>query len=183
LGNPFTAVLDEIDKMLALLEEEQKTDDENKEWCETERDENNKLKEEELEPKVEDLKNMIISLEEDMTGLKDSIKQAEEDININRESQEEETSARKEENTAYQKSVRNFIDAQTILKKAIAVLKTFYESMKKPEKESFVQKEDPAPPEAFEDDYKGQSEKGNEVVEMIEFILKENEEEEDSNTK
>jgi len=182
LGNPFTAVLDEIDKMLVLLDEEQKTDDENKAWCETERDENNKLMEEELEPKVEDLKNMITKLDEDINkpeeGLKDSIKQAEKDINANREAQEEETAARKEENTAYTQSVRNFDDAQVILKKAIAVLTKFYESMKKPEKEAFVQKEEPAPPEAFEDDYKGQSEKGNEVVEMIEFILKENEEEE-----
>eukprot|EP00746_Dinoflagellata_sp_MGD_P161076 gnl/MRDRNA2_/MRDRNA2_88103_c0_seq1.p1 gnl/MRDRNA2_/MRDRNA2_88103_c0~~gnl/MRDRNA2_/MRDRNA2_88103_c0_seq1.p1 ORF type:complete len:782 (+),score=266.46 gnl/MRDRNA2_/MRDRNA2_88103_c0_seq1:210-2348(+) len=182
LGNPFTAVLDEIDKMLALLEQEQKTDEENKAWCETERDENNKLKEEELEPKIEDLKNMITNLDEDINkpeeGLKDSIKQAEKDINANREAQGEETKARGEENMAYQQSVRNFVDAQTILKKAITVLKAFYESMKKPEKESFFQKEEPAPPEAFEDDYKGQSEKGNEVIEMIEFILKENQEEE-----
>merc|ERR1719324_993334 len=125
---------------------------------------------------------MIEKLDEDMnapeTGLKDSIVQGEKDITANREAQQQETEARKEENTAYQSSVRNFIDAQTILKKAITVLKAFYDSMKKPEKESLVQKEEPAPPEAFEDDYKGQSEKGNEVVEMIEFILKENEEEE-----
>jgi len=187
LGNPFNDVLDEIKKMLALLEEEQKADDENKAWCETERDENNKLKEEELEPKVESLKNKIDELDaainEPETGLKDQIKSAEKDINANREAQGEETKARGEENIAYQKSVRNMVDAQTILKKAVAVLTTFYKSMEKKgeEKSALVQKvhkEDPAPPEAFEDEHKGQSEKGNEVIEMIEFIIKESEEEE-----
>lgn len=179
LGNPFTTVLDEIDKMLALLKEEQAIDDEQKAWCETERDENNKLKEEELEPKVESLNNMIVDLGQDIEGLKESIKTAESDINTNREAQNEETAARKEENTAYQKSIRNFDDAQTILNKAITVLKKFYESMKPAEtKATLVQKEEPAPPEAFEDDYKGQSEKGNDVIEMIDFILKESQEEE-----
>lgn len=188
VGNPFNDVLDEIKKMLALLEEEQKADDENKAWCETERDENNKLKEEELEPKVESLENKIdeldMAINEPETGLKDQVKQAEEDINANREAQGEETKARGEENTAYQKSVRNMVDAQTILKKAVAVLTTFYKSMEKKgeekgeEKASLVQKEDPAPPEAFEDEHKGQGEKGNDVIEMIEFIIKESEEEE-----
>merc|ERR1719387_142075 len=44
--NPFTEVLDEIDKMIKLIDEEQKADEEQKEWCETERDENHKKKEE-----------------------------------------------------------------------------------------------------------------------------------------
>jgi len=180
VGNPFDTVLDEIKKMLTLIDEEAKRDKEQKAWCEQERDENNKLKEEELEPKIEKLENMIEKLEEDINapeeGLKDSIKSTEGEINANREAQGEETAARKEENTAYQKSVRNFVDAQTILKKAITVLKEFYESMEK--KASLIQKEEPAPPEAFEDDYKGQSDKGNDVIEMIEFILKESQEQE-----
>lgn len=183
MGNPFSAVLDEIKKMLVLLDEEQKSDEEQKAWCEQERDENNKLKEEELEPKIEKLENMIDELDSDINapeeGLKDSIKSTEGEINANREAQGEETAARKEENTAYTESVRNFDDAQAILNKAITVLKEFYDSMKKEKKESLlIQKEDPEPPEAFEDDYEGQSGKGNDVVEMIEFILKESEDSE-----
>jgi len=183
MGNPFSAVLDEIKKMLVLLDEEQKSDEEQKAWCEQERDENNKLKEEELEPKIEKLENMIDELDSDINapeeGLKDSIKSTEGEINANREAQGEETAARKEENTAYTESVRNFDDAQAILNKAITVLKEFYDSMKKEKKESLlIQKEDPEPPEAFEDDYEGQSGKGNDVIEMIEFILKESEDSE-----
>merc|ERR1719197_426728 len=52
--NPFTVVLDEIDKMIKLIDEEQKADEEQKEWCTTEREENHKIKEEK-ETKIEDL--------------------------------------------------------------------------------------------------------------------------------
>merc|ERR1711918_105240 len=44
--NPFDTVLEEIAKMIKLIDEEQKADEEQKEWCETEREENHKKKEE-----------------------------------------------------------------------------------------------------------------------------------------
>merc|ERR1711871_1809495 len=62
LGNPFEAVLKEIGNMLKILDEEQKADDENKEWCEKERDENNKLKDE-TKDKVDEISNRITELE------------------------------------------------------------------------------------------------------------------------
>merc|ERR1712159_398647 len=52
--NPFTVVLDEIDKMLKIIDEEQKADEEQKEWCESEREENHKMKTEK-EDKITDL--------------------------------------------------------------------------------------------------------------------------------
>merc|ERR1712146_802566 len=81
--NPFKVVLDEIDKMIKLIDEEQKADEEQKEWCETEREENHKKKEEkekkieELNAKIEELVDRIDNPE---TGLKAQIKQTEEDL-------------------------------------------------------------------------------------------------------
>merc|ERR1719235_2020028 len=47
---------------------------------------------------------------------------------------------------------------------------------------SFLQangmREDPKPPETFDDEYEGQSEKGGDVIEMLSFILKETQQEE-----
>merc|ERR1719265_825840 len=78
LGNPFATVLDEIKKMLALLDEEQKSDDEQKEWCVSEREENHGQIEDELKPKVEELESKIEELDMDINkpeeGLKDTIK-------------------------------------------------------------------------------------------------------------
>lgn len=180
LGNPFTDVLAEIEKMLKLLDEEAKADEEQKEWCLTEREENEDLKSE-TEEKIESLENRIdeldMAINKPEEGLKDSIKQAEKDVVTNREAQQEETAARSEENQAYQEAIGNFLAAQKILTKAVTVLKQFYDSMKKKEL-LLVQKEDPKPPKAFEDDYEGQSDKGNDVIKMIEFILEESKEEE-----
>merc|ERR1712146_183902 len=81
--NPFKVVLDEIDKMIKLIDEEQKADEEQKEWCETERDENHKKKEEK-EKKIEDLKakieELVDRIDNPETGLKAQIKQTEEDL-------------------------------------------------------------------------------------------------------
>merc|ERR1719248_187892 len=106
--NPFTVVLDEIDKMIKLIDEEQKSDEEQKEWCETEREENHKKKEEK-EKKIEDLKAKIKELfdriENPETGLKVQIKQTEEDLKKNHDAQVTETAQRAEENKAYQMNI------------------------------------------------------------------------------
>merc|ERR1719217_1220721 len=183
--NPFKTVLDEIDKMIALIDEEQKSDEEQKEWCETERDENHKKKEEK-EAKIEDLnakiEELVDRIDNPETGLKAMIKQTEEDLKKNHDDQVSETASRQEENKAYQINIKNIVTAEGLLKKAIKVLKAYYDQFEKEEEKELLQ-EDPAPPETWEDEeeqggYAGQREAGGDVITMLEFIAKETKKEE-----
>jgi hypothetical protein len=177
--NPFDTVLEEIDKMLELIEEEGKSDKENLDWCNSERDENEKsLKEKKqeilaLEKKIDKLTKTI---EDPETGLKAQIKDTEESLLQNKESQTKETSVRLEENLAYQKDVKNLVQAESIIKKATKVLKAYYDDLeaKLEAGEAFLQ-EDPKPPEAWKGDgaYEGQSKQGGDIISMLEFIYEE----------
>merc|ERR1719326_1848801 len=79
-GNPFTVVLEQIDNMIKMAEEEQKVDDEEKEWCEktNEKNDNN------LDDKNDEIKGIkgdITKLKNDIndpeSGLKKQISEAE----------------------------------------------------------------------------------------------------------
>merc|ERR1719487_1212427 len=174
--NPFDEVLDEIDKMLALIEEEAKQEKENKEWCETEREENHKEKKK-LEKEMKSLEKTIDELDDrinnEKDGLKVQISNQEDELEKNIEAQKTETAQRLEENIAYQKDVKNLVDAEKLVEKAIKVLKAYYDDLtEKSEGTGFVQ-EDPAPPETW-GEYKGQSEKGSGeggAIELLETIL------------
>jgi len=177
-GNPFTQVLDEIEAMKKLIEKEQKVDDEQLAWCKSERKEseaNQKAKTAE----IKELKSAITELETTIdhpeTGLKVMIEETKEKIVENQKSQEDETKVRKEENALYIKNVERTAVAAEMLQRAIAVLEKYYDQL---EKNVALVQEDPAPPETWSGDFKGQSESGNKVVDMLKFILKETEVEE-----
>lgn len=183
-SNPFDTVLKEITKMIELIAEEGKSDKENLDWCNKERDENEaSLKEKKaeilaLEEKIDKLTDEIENPE---TGLKKRIADTEELLVQNKEAQTTETADRTEANLAYQKDVKNLVDAESILVRAIKVLKAYYDDLetKLAAGEAFVQ-EDPTPPEAWKGDgaYEGQSSKGGDVISMLEFILSETKKEE-----
>merc|ERR1719388_47944 len=65
--NPFDEVLKEIKKMIDVIDEEEKADVENKEWCETERDENHKNKET-AEDNIKSLKETITTLDDEINN-------------------------------------------------------------------------------------------------------------------
>jgi 5-hydroxyisourate hydrolase-like protein (transthyretin family) len=175
-GNVFEEVLSEIDNMLKLNEEEGKADKENLDWCNSER--------EETDGNLEDLTNSITDLEttiDDLTttigdpetGLKVQLKNTEDSLLQCVQAQKTETKDRVEANSEYQVNIKNLVSAQEILKKALKVLKKYYDELaKKIEAGEFIQhkREDPAPPETF-GTFKGQSEKGNSALSMLEFIL------------
>lgn len=180
-GNPFDSVLKEIDKMLELLDEEQKVDDEQKDWCKSEMDETKEMKETK-EDKIKDLKKNIEELDNAINGPEDGllvqIKNTEKDIKENHESQAKEVAEREEENKLFHITVNNCQTAEDLLKKAIKALKRYYDQF-----DGLLQKEDPAPPDTWEkggaDGYEGQKEKGGKVIEMLEFIAEETKKEED----
>jgi hypothetical protein len=178
--NPFDTVLEEIAKMLELIDEEQAQDKENLQWCIKERTENKaalKEKKAEILALEEKIDKLTTEIEDPETGLKKQIADTEESLVQNTDSQKTETKDRTEENLAYQKDIANLVSAEGILKKAIKVLKAYYDDLAKKLEagEALLQKEDPTPPEAWAGDgaFEGQSKKGGDVIEMLEFILDE----------
>jgi hypothetical protein len=182
-GNPFDEVLEEIDKMIEVIDEEGKADAEKLDFCKTERKENKKALAKQkadisrLESQVDELEKTI---DDPVTGLIAQIANVEKSLLENEESQKTETADRKESNVAYQKDVKNLVAAESILDNAIGVLKAYYDKFDA----AFLQQqgvslaqEDPAPPETW-GKYKGQSKGGGDAVTMLEFILAETQKEE-----
>jgi ABC-type transporter Mla subunit MlaD len=181
--NIFDVVLKEITKMLELIEAEGKQDKENLDWCNDERTENNN-KLDEANDQIDTLTGEIQSLTDDIedpeTGLKAQIKTTEDDLASCIETQKTETKDRKEANLLYQQDIKNLVAAESILKKAIKVLRKYYDDLEKKMEagEVFLQRrEDPDAPETF-GGYKGQSSKGGDAISMLEFILDETKKEE-----
>jgi hypothetical protein len=113
--------------------------------------------------------------------LKAQIQETEENLRENKEAQTTETADRLQANLAYQKDIKNLVDAESILKRAIKVLKAYYEDLEaKLEEGTAFMQEDPTPPEAWKGDgaYAGQSKEGSNVIDMLEFILTEAKKEE-----
>merc|ERR1719389_1563872 len=65
---------------------------------------------------------------------------------------------------AYQKNIKNVVEAEKLLEKAIKVLKKYYDQFEEEEEQG---------------GYAGQREKGGDVITMLEFILKETNKEEE----
>merc|ERR1740117_1105328 len=182
-GNPFNQVLKQIAKTLEIIKEEAKVDEEQKDWCISERDEKaGTISDREgditsLTGKIDGLDSKI---DDPKTGLKLQIKDTNDDIDENRENQVDETAARRDENMAYQKDVKTITEAEEALQKAIDVLTEFYKSLEDHndagDDEMLIQtkkkaKEDPDAPDAgMGDDFEGQSSKGNEVLDTLKTI-------------
>merc|ERR1719361_1959485 len=180
--NPFAVVIAEIEKMLKLLAKEEAADDEQFEWCNKERDENEKTlaeKNSQIQSLEADIEKLINDIEDPETGLKALIANDEQALIENAESQKSQTADRNEENLVYQKNIANLVEAETLLTRAIHVLKAYYSKII--DEGSFLAtKKQPEPPETWEEGgYKGQSGKGGtDAITMIEHILKETKAEE-----
>jgi len=181
--NIFSVVLKEITKMLEVIEEEGKQDKENLDWCNDERTENNnKLDDanDQIDTLTGEIQQLTDDIEDPETGLKSQIKTTEEDLASCIDSQKTETKDRKEANLLYQQDIKNLVAAEKILKKAIKVLRKYYDDLeaKMEAGEVFLQRrEDPDAPQTW-DGYKGQSSKGGDAISMLEFILEETNKEE-----
>jgi len=181
-GNPFVEVLGEIENMLKLIVEEGKQDKENLDWCNSEREENDASHTDKVN-QIDTLNGEIEVLEETIddpvTGLKTQIKEAEASLLSCVKSQKTETKERTEANLLYQTDIKNLVAAEDILAKAIKALRSYYDKLEeRMDGYEFLQrKEDPQAPETF-GNYGGQSSKGGDAIEMLEFILEETKKEE-----
>merc|ERR1719378_1029899 len=147
--NIFSVVLKEITKMLEVIEEEGKQDKENLDWCNDERTENNdKLDEanDQIDTLTGEIDELDTTINDPETGLKAQIKQTEESLTATIKSQKTETKERQEANLLYQQDIKNLVAAEKILKKAIKVLRKYYDKLEKrmaAEEAAFLQREDP----------------------------------------
>jgi len=181
-GNPFTEVLGEIEKMLKLIVKEGEQDKENLDWCNTEREENDASHEEkvnQIDTLNGEIETLVETIDDPETGLKAQIKEAEESLLSCVNSQKTETKERTEANLLYQADIKNLVAAEDILGKAIKALRKYYDKLEeRMDGYEFLQrKEDPQAPETF-GNYEGQSSKGGDAIQMLEFILDETKKEE-----
>merc|ERR1719428_1930423 len=134
VGNPFDKVIEELDAMVELIAKEEKADDEQKAWCDSEREENHAqlddktTNKESLEGKVVELTDTIENAE---TGLKKQLADENTKLSENRKDQADEIETRGLENAAYQANIVNLAKAQQTMDKAHKVLKKFYEWLHK----------------------------------------------------
>jgi chromosome segregation ATPase len=91
--NPFVTVLEEIKKMLALIEEEGEMDKDKKQWCDKTRKQKNKALDKARE-EITALEFRISELERNIATLKMDIKSTEDSLTANTESQTSETAER-----------------------------------------------------------------------------------------
>merc|ERR1719473_2592218 len=127
VGNPFDKVIEELDSMVELIAKEEKADDEQKAWCDSEREENHAqlddktTNKESLEGRVVELTDTIENAE---TGLKKQLADENTKLSENRKDQADEIETRGLENAAYQANIVNLVNAEKTLDKALKVLKT-----------------------------------------------------------
>merc|ERR1719301_506746 len=100
-GNPFDVVIAELDAMVELIDKEEKADDEQKAWCDSEREDNHgqlsdkKTNKGSLEGKVVELTDAI---ENEETGLKKQLADENTKLTENRKDQADEIEDRGLEN-------------------------------------------------------------------------------------
>merc|ERR1719217_1333818 len=129
-GNPFDKVMEELDAMIELIAKEEKADDEQKAWCDSEREDSHAqlddktTNKESLEGKVVELTDTIENAE---TGLKKQLADENTLLSENRKDQADEIETRGLENAAYQGNIVNLVNAEKTLDKALKVLKKFYD--------------------------------------------------------
>mmetsp|Transcript_31663 Transcript_31663/g.73951 ORF Transcript_31663/g.73951 Transcript_31663/m.73951 type:complete len:760 (+) Transcript_31663:45-2324(+) len=178
-GNPFTIVIAEINKMMDLLVKEGEADQNQLEWCDKERGETQAAitEKEGIETSLNDrIEAIDTSINNPTDGMLFQIGELENDLVTNRESQATETSMRKTENLAYQKDANNIADAAALLKEAVRILTNFYNENQAGSGGAELVQEEPAPPDTW-DTAPGQGQQGQNVIQMLEYILGETEKE------
>merc|ERR1719335_1875536 len=132
-GNPFEKVVKSIEDMVELIAKEEKADDEQKAWCDSEREESFQTKsdkEDAIDGLIEKIDSLDDTVNNEETGLKKQKADAYDSLKQNRADQKTTIKERKEEILLYHKVIMNLHEAEKTLMKATKVLKKYYEWMK-----------------------------------------------------
>jgi len=184
-NNPFAVVLQEIEKMIGLIDKEGKADMAQISWCQTERQETNagiKTAKGQINSLTSQVNSLTTEIEDPDSGLLVQLDQTETSHKECLDNQASETTARKDDNVAYQKDIKNLVEAQALLERAVTFLQKYYESVKMELEGDAARKEpgllqvrdprEPAPPETWEDAFTGQKHTGGtSAIGMLEYII------------
>jgi len=182
-NNPFTVVLDEIQKMEALIATEEQADEDQKQWCDSERTQTDSdilTKEGQIGTLGGEIDGLKIDIDDPQQGLKVIIAQIETSMNENHNNQATETETRRNEHVEFVHDTRNLAEATGLLERATEVLRAYYSKLASEMSGGFLQKrrDEPTPPATWDDTYSGQSVKGGSVIDMLTYILSETKAEE-----
>jgi len=197
-GNAFDEVLEQIETMLDTIKQEQDSDENKLDTC---NDDLHELKGEvaDKDKSLGLLKKSIDTKKGDIYSKADGllllIQTRETELQNNQKSQRSMTTVRTEENVAYQKDIKNAVDAELILTKAVKVLSRFYEDLEskiKSGEAGLLQKAHTASAKpAWQSGdstwkgqgtltYDGQKDSGGDAITLLKFILKETQDEQKS---
>merc|ERR1719482_2252843 len=132
-GNPFEKVVKSVEDMVELIAKEEKADDEQKAWCDSEREEafsTKADKEDGIDGLIQKIDSLDDTVNNEETGLKAQKAEAYESLKQNRADQKTTIKERKEEILVYHSVIENLHDAEKTLLRATKVLKKYYEWMK-----------------------------------------------------
>eukprot|EP00418_Pyrodinium_bahamense_P091964 CAMPEP_0179036174 /NCGR_PEP_ID=MMETSP0796-20121207/13481_1 /TAXON_ID=73915 /ORGANISM="Pyrodinium bahamense, Strain pbaha01" /LENGTH=762 /DNA_ID=CAMNT_0020732451 /DNA_START=78 /DNA_END=2366 /DNA_ORIENTATION=+ len=179
-GNPFDVVLLEIAKMIETIEEEAMIDRQELQWCNAERERSNGIitdTDEQILLLEGEIGDLNVDIEAPEVGLKAQIQSTEQGLQQNYQSQKSQTEMRTKENLAYQAEVDNLVKTKALLLSAMKVLTIYYQQIggyarEEEEPVPVLPGETEARPSTWEKEkgYKGQSEKGTSVIDMLTFI-------------
>jgi len=130
LGNPFDKVVSELEEMLEIIAKEEKADDEQKAWCDSEREENHgqrNAKKRNMNALDGDITSYLDTLDSEVDGLRKQLRDEQAALAQNRKDQADSIATRTEENGAYQANIGNLVAATKTVETATNVLKKFYE--------------------------------------------------------
>jgi len=184
-GNPFREVLKQIDEMFDVIEKEGRADQENLNWCNSEREDNDAeltTKNNQIDTLDGEIETLHDAIDNPETGLKYTIKSTEESLVSCVAAQKTETADRVEANLMYQGDIKNLVAAEEILKKALKALKKYYDKLEaniaaeaafmQAGRERMHRQSPPPTSDSYSRENAGQSEKGGSAISMLEFILK-----------
>lgn len=174
-NNPFSVVLAEINKMINLIADEGKADTEQHSWCDDERRQTTasiSQKENEIGVLEANLHELASQIADPDTGLQTQIANTESDLRDYHDIQVGETTTRKNDNLLYQENIKNLVEAEALISRAIVVLRQYYSKIDSEISAQFLQgQRQEQAPATWTDDYKGQSAGGHDVIQQLEFIL------------
>jgi len=174
LNGPFDAVNNMIEKMIFRLMDEQKKEDEHKDWCDQEIH-STEFMEADKNDKISDLKAEIKNQNSKVSTLSDEIADAQALASEIETFMNEATEIRKTGKSENKLALKDSKDAQTSITSAIAVLQTFYKESGAVPKEpwEFIQK--PVNlgknPSTWESGYSGLDKQPAGVLSLLEAVL------------
>lgn len=171
----FTKVIHAIEKMIAILHEEQQQDIKERDICEK-KQLKNKQDMEDLKFDIEKAEDKIKILENKGEELEGKVESLEKEVEATEKEIKEMIGMRTKEQTAYLRSVQDDLDAIRLLDKAIVALARFYKSNKIPL--SFAQRQEergagtPGKPELGWKDgnYGGRTGESNGILSILKMI-------------